>query len=174
MLSESYHAYRSVRSELIRRFYTTFVKAQVRSYGSGLRVNGPTNLSRSTTLGDDVHFNGLEVNGEGEVEIGDHFHSGRDCIIHTQRHNYHGEELPYDDEMIHEPVVVEDNVWFGHRVIILPGVTIGEGAIVQAGSVVVEDVPKCAIVGGHPATQFSSRDEDHYDRLRSEQLDHER
>ena len=52
--------------------------------------------------------------------------------------------------------------------IVLPGVTMGEGAIVQAGSVVVKDIPKCAIVGGHPANVFSSRDVDHYEKLKKE------
>ena len=65
-------------------------------------------------------------------------------------------------------VVIEDNVWLGNRVIVLPGVTIGEGAIIQAGSVVVKDIPKYAIAGGHPAKVFSSRDKDHYEMLKKE------
>ncbi|WP_407461931.1 acyltransferase, partial [Methanobrevibacter sp.] len=65
-------------------------------------------------------------------------------------------------------VVIEDNVWLGNRVIVLPGVRIGEGAIIQAGSVVVKDIPKCAIAGGHPANVFSLRDADHYEELKKE------
>ena len=48
------------------------------------------------------------------------------------------------------------------------GVTIGEGAIIQAGSVVVSDIPKYAIAGGHPAKVFKYRDIDHYERLKAE------
>jgi len=68
--------------------------------------------------------------------------------------------------------LIEDNVWLGHRVIILGGVTIGEGAIIQAGSVVVKDIPKYAIAGGHPAKVFKYRDIKHYNRLKKEKKFH--
>lgn len=48
------------------------------------------------------------------------------------------------------------------------GVLIGEGAIIQAGSVVVSDIPACAIAGGHPAKVFKFRDKEHYYRLKEE------
>lgn len=48
-------------------------------------------------------------------------------------------------------IVIEDNVWIGHRSIIMHGVTIGSGAVIAAGSVVTKDVPPNAIVGGNPA-----------------------
>jgi acetyltransferase-like isoleucine patch superfamily enzyme len=69
-------------------------------------------------------------------------------------------------------VIIKDNVWFGNRVLILPGVTIGEGAIVQAGSVVVSDVPNCAIVGGAPAKSFGMRNTDRYFELKSKKAFH--
>ena len=50
--------------------------------------------------------------------------------------------------------------------------TIGEGAIIQAGSVVVNDIDKFAIAGGHPAKVFASRDVEHYLKLKSEGLFH--
>lgn len=51
---------------------------------------------------------------------------------------------------------------------ILGGVTIGEGAVIQAGSVVCRNVPPLAIAGGHPATPFKFRDPEKYDRLKAE------
>jgi maltose O-acetyltransferase len=48
-------------------------------------------------------------------------------------------------------VVIGDNVWIGNRAIILPGVTIGAGAVVGAGSVVTRDVPPFTVVAGNPA-----------------------
>jgi len=48
-------------------------------------------------------------------------------------------------------IIVKDDVWIGYRSIILSGVTIGQGAVVAAGSVVTKDVPPYAIVGGNPA-----------------------
>lgn len=53
---------------------------------------------------------------------------------------------------------------------ILPGVKIGEGAIIQAGSVVVKDIEKYAIAGGHPAKTFKYRDIDHYEKLKQEKI----
>lgn len=52
------------------------------------------------------------------------------------------------------------------------GVVIGEGAIIQAGSVVVSDVPDCAIAGGHPAKVFSYRNKEHYYQLKKEKRFH--
>jgi acetyltransferase-like isoleucine patch superfamily enzyme len=143
------------------------IKRTVVTYKEPLRVNGFTVLNAKTSLGKNTNFNGLEVSGGGEVFIGDNFHSGPDCLIITQNHNYdHGTHIPYDCTYILKRTVIEDNVWLGSRVIILGGVTIGEGAIIQAGSVVTQDIPKYAIAGGHPARVFKMRDVKHYERLK--------
>lgn len=76
-----------------------------------------------------------------------------------------GEALPYDSTNINKQIVIGNNVWFGDRVIVLGGVTIGDGAILQAGSVVVKDIPSLAIAGENPAKVFKSRDKVHYDNL---------
>ena len=54
------------------------------------------------------------------------------------------------------PVVIEDNVWIGGNVVILPGVTIGEGAVIAAGSVVNRDIPPRVVAGGHPCRVIRS------------------
>lgn len=56
-----------------------------------------------------------------------------------------------------KPVVIEDNVWIGTRAIIMPGVTVGQGAVVGAGAVVLRDVPPLAVVFGSPARPFGAR-----------------
>ncbi|MFC2081649.1 acyltransferase [Candidatus Bipolaricaulota bacterium] len=113
------------------------------------------------------------ITGGGRVEIGDNFHSGPECVIIAHNHNYDsGSAIPYDGTYISKPVTIEDNVWLGTRVIVLGGVTIGEGAIIQAGSVVVRDIPACAIAGGHPAKVFKWRDREHYERLKAERSFH--
>jgi maltose O-acetyltransferase len=50
------------------------------------------------------------------------------------------------------PIVINDDVWIGHRAIVGPGVTIGEGSVIAAGSVVIADVPPFSHVAGNPAT----------------------
>ena len=54
-------------------------------------------------------------------------------------------------------VEIGNDVWIGARAIIMPGVTVGDGAIIGAGAVVTKDVPSCAIVGGVPARVIKMR-----------------
>jgi len=145
------------------------VEKKAKKVGSSLSVNHPSWVTPKTILGDNVNFNGLYMRGGGEVEIGDNFHSGPECMILTRNHNYDtGSAIPYDNTYIEKKVTIEDNVWFGARVTVIPGVTIGEGAIIQAGSTVTSDIPKGAIAGGHPAKVFDTRDMEHYEKLKSE------
>lgn len=62
-----------------------------------------------------------------------------------------GHFIEYDGYTPVKPVVIEDHVWIGTKSIILKGVTIGEGSIVAAGSVVTKDVPAYTLVAGNPA-----------------------
>lgn len=150
-------------------YFTYRVRSSCAKYSLPLRVNGPSEVNKSTTLGKNVNFNGLTVAGQGAVHIGDNFHSGIDCRIITQIHNYDsGEAIPYDKSYVLKDVVIEDNVWLGDRVIVLGGIKIGEGAIIQAGSVVVKSIPKYAIAGGHPCIPFKTRDIEHYEKLKGE------
>jgi acetyltransferase-like isoleucine patch superfamily enzyme len=55
------------------------------------------------------------------------------------------------------PIILQDDVWIGDRVLVLSGITIGQGAVVAAGSTVVKDVPAYAIVGGTPARVIKQR-----------------
>ncbi|MFW9947289.1 MAG: acyltransferase [Candidatus Odinarchaeota archaeon] len=138
----------------------------IASYKSVPYINPASNtqLSEQTFLGKNCSFNGMRVFGKGKFIVGDNFHSGEDIRIITSINNYDKDsKLPSDKD-----ILIEDNVWIGSRVIILGGVRIGEGAIIQAGSVVAKDIPKYAIAGGQPAEVFKYRDIDHYERLKSE------
>ena len=73
--------------------------------------------------------------------------------------------MPFNYENFGQPIEVQDNVWFGRNVIVLPGVKIEEGAVIGAGSVVTKSVPKCAVVGGNPAKIIGYRNKETYDRL---------
>ena len=115
-----------------------------------------------------MNFNGLIINGRGKVTIGSHFHSGESCLLITDNHNYEGSKIPYDNTYVERDIIIDDFVWLGSRVIILGGVHIGEGAIIQAGSVVTSDIPAYAIAGGHPAKPFKYRDIEHFKELKEE------
>ena len=156
------------------RIYGKIQLAKVAEHCGEIFIGGKgrTNLTKTTHLGKNVNFNGMIIKGYGHVYIGDNFHSGENCRIITSNHNYEGTKIPYDESFITKDVVIENNVWLGDNVIILGGVKIGEGAIIQAGSVVTKDIEKYGIAGGHPAIIFKYRDAKHYEDLKANQLFH--
>jgi len=143
-----------------------------KKYTLPLYVSGKSIVTNKTEFGKNTAFSRLTVVGKGRALIGDNFRAGTDCLIITSNHNYMGEALPYDNTNISEDVIIEDNVWLGSRTIILPGIKIGEGAIIQAGALVVKDVPSCAIAGGSPATIFKYRDKEKYVELKKKKAFH--
>lgn len=148
--------------------FTFIAKKSSGNFGPSIKANGYTRLNKHTRVGKNVHFNGLIVYGKGNFVIGDNFHSGFGCKVLTSYHNHLGDAIPYDETLIVKDVIIEDNVWLGINVTVLAGVTIGEGAIIQAGSVVVCDIQELGIAGGHPAKVFSLRDRTKYDNLKRE------
>ncbi len=150
-------------------FVFTFICLKNVKHGNSCKCNFMCKFTRNTVLGENCHFNGIEITGTGKVFIGNNFHSGKRVRLLTSYHNYDcGSALPYDDTYITKDIVIEDNVWIGQDVIILAGVTIGEGAVIQAGSVVCKNIPPLAIAGGHPANVFKMRNQEHYNKLKIE------
>lgn len=146
---------------------TRRIKRSVEACGENLRVNGPCIFQGHIKLGNNCNFNGMKILGDGSVTIGDNFHSGVECMIITQNHNYDkGDAIPYDSTYVKKNIVIGDNVWLSNRVSIVGNVTIGEGAIIALGAVVSKDVPPLAIVGGNPAKIIKFRDKDHYYSLK--------
>jgi acetyltransferase-like isoleucine patch superfamily enzyme len=60
-------------------------------------------------------------------------------------------------DLITKPITIKDNVWIATGAMVLPGVTIGEGAVVAAGAVVTKDVDDWMVVGGNPAKVIKKR-----------------
>lgn len=149
------------------------ILSKVKSHKGQIYIGGKTRLSSKTILNLNPNFNGMIIKGFGEVIFGDNFHSGSDCLIITSNHNFdYGKSIPYDHTHILKKVKIGNNVWFGDRVIVLGNVNIGEGVIVQAGSVVTKDVPDFSIVGGSPAKVFKTRNIEHYLKLKNENKFH--
>lgn len=132
-------------------------------------INGWSVIKGKVIFGKNNHFNGAKIYAQGGVTFGNNFHSAKGLIILTQNHNWKGEKLPYDETIMIKPVVIGDNVWIGINVIILPGVSIGEGCIIQAGSVVSSSIPDLAIVGGNPAKVIKFRNSEHYEKLKKDE-----
>ena len=72
-----------------------------------------------------------------------------------------------DQELLTLPVYIGDDVWIGAKANIVPGVTIGDGAVVAMCAVVTKDVPSCAVVGGNPAKILKYRDVEVYNKLKN-------
>lgn len=121
-------------------------------------------------IGHNAGFNGFTATGVGGVKIGNYFHSGQNVKIMLGSHDYdHSDRIPYGSTYTNKEVFIDDFVWIGDDVIISGNVHIGEGAIVAIGSVVVKDVPRCAIVGGNPAKVIKYRDIEHFEKLKANQ-----
>ena len=156
---------------LKKRIYTYFYGGQIlktaKSIGKNFYCGSPSCVNSNTIIKDYVCFNGMYINGGGNVIIGSYFHSGIECMIITQNHDYDtGALIPYGIGYSYKDVVIEDFVWLGRRVTILPGTKIGEGAIIQAGAVVHGNIPPYAIAGGNPAIVFKYREVEHFKKLK--------
>lgn len=167
LIPNSIQRLKGIRREVNTKLYTSLVASRAQSMGSDVRINRKTRINNNTYIGNNVHINGAEIHGTGDVRIGDNVHFGLDCMLISSNHDYLGQSIPYDDTNIEKPILIEDNVWIGSRAIILGGVTIGEGAIIQAGAVVSKSIEKCGIAGGNPAKVFKHRDKEHYERLKA-------
>jgi len=103
-----------------------------------------------------------------ELEIGCGTVIGPRLKVHTSNHRWDGDMLPYDDVYLAKKVVIGENVWIGADVTIMPGVRIGEGAIVAACSCVTKDVAPFALVAGVPAEVKKYRDKGKYQKLKED------
>jgi len=109
------------------------------------------------------------IHSQGGCHIGDYVGIAYGVTILTFNHNYrNAEAIPFDNKFFLQPVIIRDHAWIGFNSCILPGVEIGEGAIVGMGSVVTKNVPPLAIVQGNPATVVGRRSEEHFEKCKAE------
>lgn len=109
-------------------------------------------LGRGVFVGCNSEFDISEI-----LQIGDNVLIAPGCFITDHNHRRAGVATIASQGCESQAVRIEDDVWLGAHVIILPGITIGRGAIVAAGAVVTEDVEAMSIVAGVPARKVSSR-----------------
>lgn len=123
----------------------------LKSCGKNVNIENGARFGFNVTLGNN---SGLGVNSIVErAIIGNNVMMGRDVIIISGSHKFENCNIPmiFQGMQPEKEVIIEDDVWIGHRVIILPGVKIGRGSIIGAGAVVTKDVTQNTIVGGVPA-----------------------
>lgn len=103
-------------------------------------------LGREVFVGFNSEFDISQI-----LRIGDSVLIAPGCFITDHNHRHSASISIASQGCESQPVLIEDDVWLGTRVVVLPGVTIGRGAIVAAGAVVTQDVVPMSVVAGVPA-----------------------
>ena len=137
---------------LMSKGFTTGVGCRLEAY--------PTNKNKVLFIGDNLQINDyVHITAMENVSIGNNVLMASKIYISDCSHgSYSGDDNdsspnvnPIDRPLFSSPVFIKDNVWLGESVSVLPGVTIGQGTIVGANSVVTKDLPDFVIAVGIPA-----------------------
>ena len=150
------HCFGRIPSRTVRHL---FLKAYLRRFGNatGVQLGCSFLNGRNVVLGDRnvLNFGCLFDGRRFEVRLGNDVSIGPEATILTLGHD--PQSSTFADKG--GPVVVGDRAWIAYRAVILPNVTIGEGAIVAAGAIVTKDVAPFTIVAGNPARPIGSRND---------------
>lgn len=142
-LNEGYHTPEEVRA--------LFSRLTGRPVDESFTLFPPfyTDCGKNLTVGKNVFINtGCRFQDQGGITLGDGTLIGHNVVLATLNHD----EDPARRAAMHPaPITVGKNVWIGANATVVPGVAVGDGAIVAAGAVVTKDVPPDTVVGGVPA-----------------------
>lgn len=128
-----------------------FAELTAQPVNESLRLVPPfnTDFGKNIHIGENVFINSdCKMQDQGGIYIGDDVLIGHNACLLTLNHDLDPEKR---QDMFHKPIHIGDKAWLGANVTVLPGVSIGEGAVVAAGAVVTRDVPANTVVGGIPA-----------------------
>jgi acetyltransferase-like isoleucine patch superfamily enzyme len=137
--------------------FTTGVGLRLDAFPELISLPPPTKvliIGRNVEVNDYVHIAAVHL-----VEIKDNVLIASKVFISDHNHGYYGntgqvsspDQAPGNRALSYKPVIIEENVWLGEQVVILPGVTIGKGSIIGASSVVTQSIPPFSIAVGSPA-----------------------
>lgn len=145
----------SIRDVYLRRVLKVAVgrdtHVSMRWFVTGYPVRAHISIGDNCVINREVY-----LDGRVGVVIGNNVNvSFQTCILSL----HHDHNAP-DFAAIGSIVYIQDHAWIGARATILPGVTVGEGAVVAAGAVVTRDVPPYHVVGGVPAKKIGERNRD--------------
>lgn len=131
-----------------------YLKLQFKEFGEGSALSNDVDVTwpGNIYIGENVSIGKnsyLWASSKGLITIGDGCAIAAGVKLVTPTHDYN--VLPVSTVGVNKSIVVGKDVWIGTAAIVLPGVTIHDGAVVAAGAVVSEDVPPDCVVGGVPA-----------------------
>lgn len=150
----------SRRGKLFKKLRYFFAKRIFNEIGKNVNIETGAIFNPNIKIGDNSSI-GVRCELVGNVEIGKNVMMGPEVIFYTQNHQFRDKnktimEQGYEKE---EKIIVEDDVWIGRRVIILPGVTIKKGTVIGAGAIVTKTFPEYSIIAGNPAKVIGFRGE---------------
>lgn len=142
-----------IPSHHIRRFILRLGGAKI-GKGSSVHTGCRFFSLKKIKIGEDSIIGyGVFLDGRDKIIIGNHVDIASEVMIYNSEHDINSAD--FQARLV--PVEIEDYVFIGPRVIILPGVRIGRGSVVGAGAVVTKDVADFSIVGGVPAAVIGER-----------------
>jgi maltose O-acetyltransferase len=117
-------------------------------FHTNIRITNPEKLR----IGDACAFaDGTFFTAGGGITIGNYVATGPDVKIWSVNHRFENPDIPWMEQGYeYNPVFIEDDVWLGASVFVKPGVRIGKGSIISAGTVLSKSVPAYSIVAGNP------------------------
>ena len=148
-------------------------KLKFRYFGTNIKIcpNFKLGHTENLILHDNIVLGeNIFINAQGGVEIGSGTITGPDVMIFSVNHIYDSEILPFAEELSLKPVVIGENCWIGARVFICPGVSIGEGSVVAANSVVTKNFPPCSVIGGNPAKLIKTNNKEMYSKAKEKSI----
>lgn len=141
-----------------RNLRSFFGRRIIASAGKNINIEKGATFSRRLRVGDNSGL-GINCKIQGTVQIGDNVMMGPDVLIYTTNHEFGNKNIPMQLQgyQAERPVSIGNDVWIGSRVIILPGVHIGDGCVIGAGAVVTKDIPANCVCVGNPAKVVKER-----------------
>jgi acetyltransferase-like isoleucine patch superfamily enzyme len=123
-----------------------------------LIVSGEPSGQPKIRIGRNGYFNRFSIiDASKAIEFGDNVMVGPYCYITDHDHGFKAGEAVSAQPLVEETTRIGHDAWLGARVTVLKGVTIGDGAIIGAGSVVTKDIPANSIAVGSPAKVVADR-----------------
>jgi acetyltransferase-like isoleucine patch superfamily enzyme len=140
-----------VRHGVLRSLGMQLGRSSLIYMGGEIRYPQGITIGEGTTIG-----HRCTLDGRGGLTIGDNVNFSSEVMIWSAEHDLNDPDF----KATQGAVVIEDYAWVSCRSVVLPGVTIGKGAVVAAGAVVTKSVEPYTIVGGVPAKPIGKRNQD--------------
>ncbi|WP_373779133.1 acyltransferase [Glaesserella sp.] len=118
--------------------------------GQNVNIEKGAYVLEDTVVGDNSSIGVRSEICKG-LSIGKNVMMGPECLFYSTSHYFNKESRRFEGYTPVNPIVIEDDVWIGRRVIIMGGVTIGKGSTIGAGAVVTKSIPPYSLAAGNPA-----------------------